>query len=59
MMGKDARMHLRISADLKEFAEDYAERRNSSVTELVTRFFTNLREQERKRAEETPDAESI
>ncbi len=52
-------MHIRITADLKDYALDYATRRNTNVSELITRFFVNLREKERREQEHPEDAESI
>lgn len=57
-MAKDARMHIRISAELKQYANDYADRHNTTASALVMRFFDNLREKER-RDTEPEDAESI
>lgn len=57
-MGKDARMHIRLDADLKDFAEDYARRHHTTHSALIIRFFVNLREQER-RLLEAEDVESI
>ena len=45
---KDGRLHLRIPQHLKDEAESYAERHDTSMSELVTRFFSNLLEHERR-----------
>jgi len=43
---KGERLHLLIRGDLKEFIIDYAERRDTSVSQIVTQHFMDLREKE-------------
>ncbi|MFA5435991.1 MAG: DUF6364 family protein [Candidatus Neomarinimicrobiota bacterium] len=45
---KDDRLYLRIKGELKRKAEGWARRRNTTLSEVVTRFFENLLEHERK-----------
>jgi hypothetical protein len=45
---KDERLYLRIHGELKRKAESWAKRRNTTLSDVVIRFFENLLEHERK-----------
>lgn len=45
---KDARLQLRIDEDLKKKAEKVAEKKNRSLSFLVTRFLEDLVEQDQE-----------
>jgi antitoxin component of RelBE/YafQ-DinJ toxin-antitoxin module len=45
---KDARLQLRIDEDLKKKAERVAERKNRSLSFLVTKFLEDLVEQDQE-----------
>lgn len=47
---KSARMGIRIDADLKAWAERYAQDRRTNVTQLITDHFVKLRDQHGRRA---------
>lgn len=57
MAGRDERVGLRIPTELKEWAQDYAKRENTTVSALVVRFFTRLRQNEEKKKQ--IDAEQV
>lgn len=44
---KDERLYLRINGPLKRKMERWAARNNTTLSEVVTRFFNNLLEHER------------
>lgn len=44
---KDVRLNLRFHEDLAEWAKKYAKKRRTSVTQIVTDHFVDLREKER------------
>lgn len=52
---KQARVHLRVSMKLLKQVRAYADRRQTTVTALVTRFFVELVEEEK----EVVEAEQI
>lgn len=52
-----SRLNLKIDRDLKDWARDYAKRRGTDVTKLITEYFIFLREQERQ--EELRNADYI
>lgn len=41
-----ARVQLKLPSDLKEWAQDYANRKNTNITQLVKDHFTRLREKD-------------
>jgi len=43
-----SRLNLKIDQDLKAWAMDYAKRRGTDVTKLITEYFIVLREQEQR-----------
>lgn len=55
MSKKDGRVNLRIDPELKEKMQGYCDRKHTSMSELVTRFFVALLEKE----DETPEAPQI
>jgi hypothetical protein len=55
---KKAFLHLRLEWDLKEQIQDYARRRRTSVSALVTHYFQALLAVEEQR-KNPPDAEQI
>ena len=52
-----SRLNLKIDRDLKDWARDYAKRRGTDVTKLITEYFMFLRERELQ--EERRDADYI
>ncbi len=52
-----SRLNLKIDQDLKDWAREYAKRRGTDVTKLITEYFICLREQERQ--EELRNADYI
>ncbi len=54
----DGRLHIRLPGGLKHRIQEYVELKNTTVSELVIRFFTRLLEEEAKR-ESPVDAEQI
>ena len=44
---RDARIAVRLPADLKEFATKYALEKNTTVSALVVDYFTTLRDEEK------------
>lgn len=56
MAVNDSRIELRIPAYLKDWVTEYARRRNTTVSAIVTRFFRRLMEEETKKEN---DAEQI
>jgi len=55
---KNDRTYIRIDANLKKWAQAYAKRRHTTLSELFTRFLTNLREREKENKNPT-DAPQI
>lgn len=47
-----ARLNLKIDSDLKDWAMEYAKRRGTDVTKLITEYFIYLREQEQRQEAE-------
>ena len=45
--GKSARLNLMIDSKLKAWAHEYAKRRSTSISAIITDHFSNLRELER------------
>jgi hypothetical protein len=54
----DDRLHIRLPGDLKQRILEFAQRKNTTVTELIVRFLTRLLEEEAKK-ENPVDAEQI
>jgi Arc/MetJ-type ribon-helix-helix transcriptional regulator len=48
-MARDGRINIRLSSELKARMQEYCERRHTSISELVVRFFVRLLEEEEKR----------
>lgn len=46
--GEKRRLNLKVDEELVEWAFDYAERRNTTVTQLITDLFMDLRRRERE-----------
>jgi len=57
-MTKSNRTYIRIDPGLKKWAQAYAKRRNTTISELFTRFLTNLQEHD-KQSKKTADAPQI
>lgn len=55
--GERRRLNLKLEEELASFAFDYAERNETTVTQLITDFFVDLRRQEEERM--ASDAEQI
>ena len=51
------RIYLRIDPELKEQAQKYCDRKRTTLSEVVTRFFVRLLEEDKKQRE--ADAEQI
>lgn len=49
MPKKDARLQVRLPRELKDWVQEYAKQRHTDVSELVTRFFVRLREEEKQK----------
>jgi hypothetical protein len=45
---KNERLYLRINGELKQMMERWAENHETTLSEVVTRFFQNLLDHERK-----------
>lgn len=43
-----SRLNLKIDRELKDWAMEYAKRRGTDVTKLITEYFIYLREQEQR-----------
>lgn len=56
-MTREARIYLRIDSGLKRRAQEYCDRKHTTMSELVTRFLVRLLEEERKK--KVSDAEQI
>lgn len=58
---KDSRLYLRLNSDLKERMEGWAHRHDTTLSQVVTRFFENLLEHESKetKAKEKQAAEKF
>lgn len=56
-MAADERMGLRVPKELKEWAHDYAKRNNTTVSALVVRLFTRLKQSEEQ--QKSVDAEQV
>lgn len=54
---KTGRLHIRLPEDLKEGIQQYAANKNTTVSSLVTRFFTALLEEGSKKT--SVDAEQV
>jgi hypothetical protein len=50
-----SRLNLKVDKDLKKWVMDYAKRRGTDVTKLITEYFIFLREQERRQDAEWVD----
>lgn len=57
-MKKNGRLQIRLPEELKKWATEYSKKRHTTVSELVTRFFVRLREEE-DRKHNPVDAEQI
>jgi len=57
-MKRDGRLHIRLPENLKKEVQLYAERHHTDITTLVTRFFVQLLEHER-RQKAPVDAEQV
>lgn len=55
--GEKRRVNLKLDEELAEFAFAYAERHNTSVTQMITDFFMEL--QRREAHLQTRDAEQV
>ncbi len=58
---KADRLYLRIKPELKERVQKYCARNHTNVTDIVTRFFVRLLEEEKRRTKElsNPDVPQI
>ena len=50
-----SRLNLKVDKDLKKWVMDYAKRRGTDVTKLITEYFLFLREQEQRQDAEYVD----
>lgn len=55
---KEERLYLRIDPHLKVEMQEYCVRNHTTITDVVTRFFVRLLEEDERRRT-TPDAEQI
>lgn len=55
---KGDRLYLRIKPELKEKVQEYCARNHTNITDVVTRFFVRLLEEEMRKNNPT-DAEQI
>jgi len=50
-----SRLNLKVDKELKKWVMDYAKRRGTDVTKLITEYFIFLRDQERRQDVEYVD----
>lgn len=53
------RAHIRMPADLKRWVVQYTKRRNVTLSSLVVRHLTDLRDEEEREREHPIDAEQV
>jgi len=56
-MSKSARLDVRIDAELKEKIQEYCRQKHTSISDIVTRLFVRVLEEEERRR--SVDAEQI
>jgi len=58
-MAKHERLHFRIDPELKAKVKAYCDRNHTTLSDVVTRFFVRLLEEDERRRNQIPDAEQI
>lgn len=56
-MARDGRINIRLPLELKARMQEYCERKHTTISELVIRFFVRLLEEDKKQRQ--VDAEQI
>lgn len=56
---KADRLYLRIKPELKARVQEYCDRNHTNITDMVTRFFVRLLDEEERKRREAEEAEQI